>query len=594
MMSPWSRTSVANQTQARGSRTLSAIASWLTARRLDLAAIALIVGGVGLRLTLAALGWPATDSDEATFGLMALHINERGAHPIFFYGQNYMGAVEAYLAAGAFRLFGPSLFALRLSTISLSAGFLVCVYLLARLLYGRALALATLALLVIGPPVALFLQVFTNGGYADTLFFGALLLLLATLLARPEAGALTKRRWRLLAYGAWGLTAGLGLWSDVLILPFILTSGLLLLAFRWRELLRGMGAALVAGLVFGGSPLTAFAAAGNNPFQGAAAVQQAPNAAQGGALALYAGQVAGTFLVSLPEITGGATLCPLSRAESWPLAHASPATLTCTAVHGLWSLGYLALLGVALVVGARTCRTLWMHTRRGVQDPEERAQFVIPMARFALALSAALTLALYITSPVAARAPQVVMRYLVGLTLALPVLLAPLRGWATSSVGRKAWIGRLAIAMVALAYLLGLAGILQAIPSAHAEAQHQERLIASLGQLGVTAVYTDYWTCDRVAFLSHERIICATLSPELQPDLDRYATYPTRVAAAPHPAYLFSDGSAQAQAFQAVYDRAPAAFQRVALDGYILYLPTTNHRAKASEEQYLAPDEFSC
>ena len=62
----------------------------------------------------------------------------------------------------------------------------MCVYLLARLLYGRGLALATLALLVIGPPVALFLQVFTNGGYADTLFFGALLLLLATLLARPE------------------------------------------------------------------------------------------------------------------------------------------------------------------------------------------------------------------------------------------------------------------------------------------------------------------------------------------------------------------------------------------------------------------------
>ena len=92
----------------------------------------------------------------------------------------------------------------------------------------------------------------------------------------------------------------------------------------------------------------------------------------------------------------------------------------------------------------------------------------------------------------------------------------------------------------------------------------------------MTALYTDYWTCDRLAFLSHERIICATLNPELQPDLDRYAPYRERVAVAPNSAYLFPDDSAQAQSFQAVYDRAPSAFQRVALDGYILYLPTAN------------------
>jgi hypothetical protein len=201
------------------------------------------------------------------------------------------------------------------------------------------------------------------------------------------------------------------------------------------------------------------------------------------------------------------------------------------------------------------------------------------MARYALALSAALTLALYVSSPVAARAPQVVMRYLIGLTLAVPVLLAPLWGWATSEAGREVWAGRLALGVIALAYLLGLAGIAQAIPSARAEAQRQERLIVDLERRSVTSLYTDYWTCDRLAFFSHERIICATLNPELQPDLDRYAPYRERVAAAPHPAYLFPDGSAQAQSFQTIYDRAPAAFWRVALDGYILYFPTANHPA---------------
>jgi hypothetical protein len=334
---------------------------------------------------------------------------------------------------------------------------------------------------------------------------------------------------------------------------------------------------VVVGLVVGAFPLIAFAAAGNNPVQGAAAVQQAPNAAQGGALALYAGQVAGAFLVSLPEITGGATLCPISRAESWPLAHASPAALACTAVHGLWSLGYLALLGAALVVGIHVCRAAWLRRRRDELDTEVRASLVISMARFALALSAAFTLALYASSPVAARAPQVVMRYLVGLTLATPVLLAPLWGWATAGAGRKMWIGRLALGIVTLACLLGLAGVLQAIPDARAEAQRQERLISSLDRLGVTAIYTDYWTCDRLAFLSREHIICATLNPELRPDLDRYAPYRERVAATPDPAYLFPADSAQAHSFQAIYDRAPAAFQRVALDGYILYLPAAYH-----------------
>jgi hypothetical protein len=298
--------------------------------------------------------------------------------------------------------------------------------------------------------------------------------------------------------------------------------------------------------------------------------------------------------VSLPEITGGATLCQISHTETWPLTHASPAVLACTAVHGLWSLGYLALLGAALVAGARIRRPVWLNMRRDWQDSEERARLVVPLARFALALSAALTLALYVSSPVAARAPQFVMRYLVGLTLATPALLAPLWRWATSEAGRKAWIGRLALGVITLAYLLGLAGILQTIPSARAEAQRQERLIADLERRGVTALYTDYWTCDRLAFLSHERIICAALNPELRPDLDRYAPYRERVAATPYPVYLFPDDSAQAQSFQAVYDREPAAFQRITLDGYTLYLPTANHPIKASGGKCHTPDEFRC
>ena len=41
---------------------------------------------------------------------LALHIAYRGEHPLFFYGQEYMGPLEAYIGALLFHIFGVSLF----------------------------------------------------------------------------------------------------------------------------------------------------------------------------------------------------------------------------------------------------------------------------------------------------------------------------------------------------------------------------------------------------------------------------------------------------------------------------------------------------
>src|SRR5262249_44584868 len=46
--------------------------------------------------------------DSATCYLMALRITE-GDRPLYFYGQDYQGATEAYVAALLLRLFGPSI-----------------------------------------------------------------------------------------------------------------------------------------------------------------------------------------------------------------------------------------------------------------------------------------------------------------------------------------------------------------------------------------------------------------------------------------------------------------------------------------------------
>src|SRR5512134_3850864 len=53
------------------------------------------------------------NADEAVVALMARHIL-MGERPVFFYGQAYMGSLDAFLIAGAFRLFGEGVWAIRL------------------------------------------------------------------------------------------------------------------------------------------------------------------------------------------------------------------------------------------------------------------------------------------------------------------------------------------------------------------------------------------------------------------------------------------------------------------------------------------------
>jgi hypothetical protein len=226
-------------------------------RRRRWAAITALLGLAALlRLALAALGWPEDNSDEATIGLAALHIVRDHAHPAYFYGQDYMGTLEAYLGAAAFRAAGVSTLALRLGVIALITAALGMLYLLAATLYDRRVALRTTGLLALGSPAMLYNQVIAVGGYAETLLFGTLCLLLSVRLALASGQG---SRGRLPAHsaamlGAWGLSAGLGLWSHLLILPFVAASASLLALYCRRMGLWGLSW-LLAGLLVGGAPM---------------------------------------------------------------------------------------------------------------------------------------------------------------------------------------------------------------------------------------------------------------------------------------------------------------------------------------------------
>ncbi len=223
-------------------------------------AVAIVLVAVLLRVTLDAFNWPVTTSDEGSMGLMALHIAYRGEIPLVLYGQTYMGSLEAFLGSVFFRIFGISLFSLRLGVILLFTLFLVSMYLLTSLLFSKKLALFTLALLSLGSDPMLSHEIIATGGSTQTLLFGSLAFLIVSWLVLSFHSSQYRyaQLWRDLAYVGLGLVIGLGLWSDMIVVPFFVMAGLLLVYYCWRELFSPALLFLLGGLLVGLLPLLDF------------------------------------------------------------------------------------------------------------------------------------------------------------------------------------------------------------------------------------------------------------------------------------------------------------------------------------------------
>ena len=67
-----------------------------------------IAAAIVLLRAIVPLGFEILDSDQAVYGLMTKHLSEFRAFPLFFYGQNYLLAVEAWIAVPFFWIGGPT------------------------------------------------------------------------------------------------------------------------------------------------------------------------------------------------------------------------------------------------------------------------------------------------------------------------------------------------------------------------------------------------------------------------------------------------------------------------------------------------------
>ncbi|MBQ1021975.1 hypothetical protein KBX71_29445 [Micromonospora sp. D93] len=523
-----------------------------------------VLAGVGYRLWLLLHAAPPTNSDEATMGLAALHIARGEGFPVWFYGQQYMGTLEAYLAAPVFAVAGgPSLLGLRLPTLALYALFLLLTRRLTLRLTGdRWFGLLVVALLALGSDRIVKNQLIAGGGYPEMNAAAAALALLAVNLAtvRPERRSAHTWRpgWRLARWATWGFLAGLMLWVDPLVLPYVAAIGAVLVGFCRRELWGATGALLGAAAALGAAPLLLHSLlTGRNPLHAVLAAGGA-NASAGWAERLHGGLVLGPSL--------GMGFCSPGRCATWQL---------------WWALVLPVLLVLAGVAAWRALRTPDPGpVVSGAVSPRVGAAI-----RLALVLAAVATLGAYTVSSSAGLTPVESSRYLSCLLISLPALLWPVWTVAWHGLGRSGTDRRglgsaltRSVAVVALAATLGTAAhatwrAADTVPATRAaEARHSE-LVSTLRQLGVRHVRAGYWTCNRLTFASAEQVVCAVVDDTLRPGFDRYPAYRREVDSAAAPAWVAPAGSPLAEVLDERQRVSPGSLDLVIIEGWRIYLP---------------------
>lgn len=490
--------------------------------------------GVAYRTGLLLADLPPTNSDEAVSGLVAEHVAQGREFPLFFYGQYYMGALESYLAAPLFALGGSGLLALRLPNLLLYAVFLALMWQLTRRLYRPWFATAIVGLLALGSDRIVKNQLIAGGGYPEMNPAGAVLLLLAVTL-----GLGTVRR-RAPAFAGFGLVAGLTLWDDWLVLPYVAAAGLLLLVVNRRELAGRSGAALVAGLAVGLLPIVAHNLTAAPEHRSLAVYAQL----DGGTATDWADRLHGGVLVGLSMGTG---FCAPGRCADWQL---------------WWGLAAPLLLTLSLLHTLRAPR--W-----GVREG----------GRLAMAGAAVVSLVAYAGSAAAGNTPVESSRYLSCLLISLPALLWPL--WAAATGGRDGnrsglrAAARTGLAAVLASALLATGSLLAAAPTLRHADEQRRGVVTALDRLGVRDFYAEYWTCNPIVFATRERLACAVVRDDLRPGWDRHPAYPARVAQADRVAYVLPAGSALSRAVAGRLDRGGVPVSRTTVPGYDILVPAT-------------------
>jgi hypothetical protein len=192
------------------------------------------------------------DGDEALVGIQAQHIL-RGEWPVYYYGQAYMGSLEAYMMALLFAIAGSSVWTLRAEPLLLSLVVVALTWEMAGILADSAHLSSSArrsfqfwaALFAALPPFYdTVIELRTLGGYIET-FVLMLLLLISTLRLIQRWSSGISRRELVLRWAGIGFVMGLGLWVDPLISSAIVASAIWIIGWGLMHLKRRKPAATI-------------------------------------------------------------------------------------------------------------------------------------------------------------------------------------------------------------------------------------------------------------------------------------------------------------------------------------------------------------
>ena len=500
---------------------------WISAALLP----AILLGALLLRLLLSAR--LELESDEAIVGLMGRHILE-GERPVFYYGQVYMGALEAYLVALAFSLAGISVFAMRLVTIALSLLFCYLIYLLGSRLYSQRVGLASALYVSIAPLLLTVWSVKVRGGYVETLVLGTALLVLLhdiTIRERHEV-------WRLILFG---ITAGLGSWVNQLILPYLIVTALFVVLRLSRRAIRVALVSVPAFLV-GSLPLWVWNV--QNELATFSEIARANSTGLAGLLELPRNLARVAFLAMPPLLgfveptTDMRLFGEMRRAE-----------------FSAFALGFVATVGLA-VLGFR-----WL-----VATPRPWRRHLTARPDSPLILLLLITPTMFALSK---GAPNLwgEPRYLVPMYSAVPFFVACL----LPLVERRRYV---AVALVVAVLAFNLRSNLPVLLGLEV-ARYPEPAVQYLLERGNTRIYADYWLAYVLAFESDERIKAAVIDKRVEDGVrlvdNRYEPYIGAVADSANPAFVFAAGSAADQAFERLLIEQGTRYRRGEADMVAVY-----------------------
>jgi len=196
-------------------------------------------------------GW--FNSDNAVTGLMAKHISEGSAAPLYFYGQYYLGSLTAHLAGFLMIFFGPGIHVLKIVPFICFSVFLFLQFRFLETTCCRNVAIGA-SLLSIFAPGHLFQLVFdTSNGFMEFLMLAMVAL---CLLNRALSENDNRAVGRVSVKFIWsGMIMGLALWVNPQVISVVLMGIIYIIIRSSRARLVRSVFFFICGLVLGLYPV---------------------------------------------------------------------------------------------------------------------------------------------------------------------------------------------------------------------------------------------------------------------------------------------------------------------------------------------------